>query len=524
MATFVARPSNGGLETPYRRIIFGMSMSDILQSIGLISGPWALPSSTERSFAAGNDVTCALNGVSLTLGSAAMQYYVCFLCFYFLCKLKYRMTDAAFFRKYERWAHILIVLYCMSFSVLGVSWGAYNPVIFRNFCFFATKPLGCRVFLGDQGDCDATLTRRVDVLTTFVVFVTFVSVAIGITVIMIMLTCYANKKTKMIIHNHTTSNKGTGTDTQEGTAVEGDLSSSEPAAECSQQETRAEGFKLETKTEGCQQETRAETDASRNGDLSSGTSPSPNSIATSFRREIMIQAALYVCVYALTNSPVFLNFIIIFILQVENTNAIYVSFTIFIFSFGGIFNIFVYTRPKVSVLCRKYPDLNKLHALWMVLKAGGELPQSLDVDHMRDVADRIQRRNNNGDSGNINDDAVEQSPSSTLDDGVMMPRRRAGEYDHNFGIRTRVQINSGAAVDGLSLSLEKDDVKHRIEEKWSYLEGGKDEVEEEMLHLNEANLRDFGLSFSGTDDQLSRFETFYDDSRFSMNTQDFDQR
>ena len=43
MAMSIAWFGNTGLSSPYRRIIFGLSISDIFQSFAFLSGPFAVP-------------------------------------------------------------------------------------------------------------------------------------------------------------------------------------------------------------------------------------------------------------------------------------------------------------------------------------------------------------------------------------------------------------------------------------------------------------------------------------------------
>eukprot|EP00553_Chaetoceros_curvisetus_P001335 CAMPEP_0204622506 /NCGR_PEP_ID=MMETSP0717-20131115/8152_1 /ASSEMBLY_ACC=CAM_ASM_000666 /TAXON_ID=230516 /ORGANISM="Chaetoceros curvisetus" /LENGTH=90 /DNA_ID=CAMNT_0051637237 /DNA_START=872 /DNA_END=1141 /DNA_ORIENTATION=- len=49
------------------------------------------------------------------------------------------------------------------------------------------------------------------------------------------------------------------------------------------------------------------------------------------------------------------------------------------FPLGGFLNILVYTRPKVASLRRTHPECSRIRGFWMVLHAGGEIPDEIDL-------------------------------------------------------------------------------------------------------------------------------------------------
>jgi len=87
-ALLVAWPDNdGGLSEPYRRILFGVSVSGAMQSFALTAGPWLVPSYIADSWGRGNDLTCSINGFIFAIGVGSMPMYKCFLSFYYLHNL-----------------------------------------------------------------------------------------------------------------------------------------------------------------------------------------------------------------------------------------------------------------------------------------------------------------------------------------------------------------------------------------------------------------------------------------------------
>lgn len=520
MAVFVAvaRPEPRGLRTPYRRIIFGISVSDILQSIALATGPWAVPSYIEHSFGIGNDATCAINGVSLTIGSTAMHYYVCLLCFYFLCKLKYRMTDQEFYRKYEVKAHVFIALLCFTCSTIGVAFGAYNTVLFRTCCFYATRSHGCR--FTDEA-CDVVGIKVVDAMNIVTVYITFFFNLIGICVIMFQLIRYANEATKNIDYDNEAAKNDEKVDTSSGAGMSQPRDEGDSHHEKDDIQLKAA---VDSETNSCSTRKAEEVESADTPNNSENKSSKIilQSLAASFRREIITQAALWVGVYALCYVPTMLSFIVVtFTISNVFTSSIIVAVAYFLFSIGGIFNIFVYTRPKVAELRRRRRELSRLRALWIVFKAGGELPP--DEPGSRS---KSQDQNQRGDDHDASKEMPKEIPvtpiksDSAYDNNVA--NRHAGDYYNDDSQRpsnNRIQIDSAVANDGLSISLDEEDVKYRKEENWSYVQGKNDSTTYNLDHLNEANLRDFGLSFSRNEyveraDHLG--ESFCDDSGFSV--------
>uniref|UniRef100_A0A7S3PYL0 Uncharacterized protein n=1 Tax=Chaetoceros debilis TaxID=122233 RepID=A0A7S3PYL0_9STRA len=165
VAIMVARKRNGGgegLSTPYRRLIFGLSVSDMMQSFALATGPWSTESTAAQApWGVGNRGTCSANGVFLTLGMGGVPIYVCCLSFYYVCKLKRQMTDEAFTNKYERKVHIFVALFLFVLICVSLAMDAYHSTPIGTFCHFAALPVGCRQAPEIYGECIPDQAARV---------------------------------------------------------------------------------------------------------------------------------------------------------------------------------------------------------------------------------------------------------------------------------------------------------------------------------------------------------------------------
>ncbi len=91
------------LVTPYRRIIFGLSVSDTCQSFDILAGPWLIQHNASYAlWGVGNKRTCQLDGFLYLLGLTAVPMYTVLLCVYYVFKLKNRMSNALFTQKIEK--------------------------------------------------------------------------------------------------------------------------------------------------------------------------------------------------------------------------------------------------------------------------------------------------------------------------------------------------------------------------------------------------------------------------------------
>lgn len=89
------RNSERGSTTTYQRLIFGLSMSDIFQSISFIVGPFIAPKGTYQSpWAIGTTGTCSFFGFFTFVGALGVPLYTLALSTYFLLRIKYKKTNS----------------------------------------------------------------------------------------------------------------------------------------------------------------------------------------------------------------------------------------------------------------------------------------------------------------------------------------------------------------------------------------------------------------------------------------------
>ncbi|GFH56498.1 hypothetical protein CTEN210_12974 [Chaetoceros tenuissimus] len=143
---------NDGLrQSPYSRIIFGLSFGDIMLSLGLVLGPFAAPKGTRgATWAIGNVASCEAIGFIMNMGISGVPFYVAFLAFYFDQRVRHKLSRQAFARKYETKLHILIWLYPIIGGIVAICLDFFNPGIRGNVCIMTNQPLKCKTNVHDK--------------------------------------------------------------------------------------------------------------------------------------------------------------------------------------------------------------------------------------------------------------------------------------------------------------------------------------------------------------------------------------
>lgn len=139
--------------------MIGLCAGDIVFSIVNILFPFFTPATTSRRlYAVGNNATCSAMGFFLIV-STASYWYQGFLSIYFVLKVNWRMTDSQFL-KYEKWMHLMAVLYPLGFAVVGLPLHAYGEY---------DMGVGCAAHGSDESELVSMFALG---LSNFIIFVT----------------------------------------------------------------------------------------------------------------------------------------------------------------------------------------------------------------------------------------------------------------------------------------------------------------------------------------------------------------
>ncbi len=122
-----------------------------------------MPRYIPNAWGVGNDTTCKIQGYMFVSGMQSIPMYTTFLCLYFVCKLKYRMTDEAFKKRFEYKGHAIINLLNISFSSAALGMNTIHTSSNRSFCQYAKSPYSCG--FNPNLDCDPMIAKRANLFS-----------------------------------------------------------------------------------------------------------------------------------------------------------------------------------------------------------------------------------------------------------------------------------------------------------------------------------------------------------------------
>ncbi|GFH50156.1 hypothetical protein CTEN210_06632 [Chaetoceros tenuissimus] len=299
--------------SPYRRIIFLISASDILHSLAFITGPFMAQKTNPQALWAVNvsNDECIVNGIFFTVGASTSLLYYATLCYFYYCKISKRMTDEQFTRTFELKIHIMIAVICIASACLGLAAKTYNTSPTGTFCAYSNTPTGCNQQPEIYGECDAKVKVYIPYFVCFRVIAQVFSIVVML-YSMIRLIHSVLKKDRMY----------------------GELPSNPSQDQLYKYNVRKQ-----------------------------------------LLRETMFQAIMYtgswlIC-QTVTMTMGFLYFIGV---SHENFPSVLQVVVFAFLPLNGAVNVFIYTRPAVRHVRRVDPSISRFRAFLMVLQAGGEAP------------------------------------------------------------------------------------------------------------------------------------------------------
>ncbi|GFH50204.1 hypothetical protein CTEN210_06680 [Chaetoceros tenuissimus] len=299
--------------SPYRRIIFLISVSDILYSLAFVTGPFMAQKTNPQARwgVSDSNAACKVNGLFFTVGASTSLLYYASLCYFYYCKISKRMTDEQFTRTFEKKIHIMIACICIANTCLSFAANTYNTYPTGTFCTNANTPAGCDQQPELYGECDPKVEAYIPYFTYFRILVTIFSVVVML---------YS-----MIRLVHSVLNKD---------RIYGEL----PADHTQEQLLKY-------------------------------------NLRKQLLRETMSQAIMYTVSWFICQSATIAVAVLIFtgVPHEKFPTVFQIYYSAFI-PLNSAFNVFIYTRPAVRHVRRMDPSISRFRAFCMVLKAGGEAP------------------------------------------------------------------------------------------------------------------------------------------------------
>ncbi|CAJ1947169.1 unnamed protein product [Cylindrotheca closterium] len=128
-------------KSAYRRLMFSISICDMISTCNIAVHPFLGPSDSIRAWVyfVGNDATCTVLG-AIGQFSWSTHLYTASLSYYFLLTVRYGMRDEVFARKLEPWIHAAIMMWSFSTASSGVVIDAYHESETSPNCWVSAKP------------------------------------------------------------------------------------------------------------------------------------------------------------------------------------------------------------------------------------------------------------------------------------------------------------------------------------------------------------------------------------------------
>ena len=302
--------SNVKLNSPYCRILFGLSLSDMLVSFAQTTSTFVAPSDSGTWGAMGNQATCTFQGIIGLLGTVSTPFYNLVLCIYYLCVVRYSMSDECFGRKVERHLHLFIILYSISIvTYIGARQIIRSNIEFSSWCYIGPYPSGC----DSNSNLECTSGSDFKMVTWVLNYGPCLMIFVAELAIMGLI-CYTVYQQDKIMARYSFRQQIQNRNEEDGT-----------------------------------------------------TTTTRTNVARSRRFiEVRKQAILYFVAVLLTYGGIMIKQAVDGIVGSSPFPLIVYSRSLY--TLQGLFNICVYMRPQVSTVRRQHPSLSLSKAIYMVLK------------------------------------------------------------------------------------------------------------------------------------------------------------
>jgi len=127
----------------YHRLILGLSVCDLVASIVIMVGTWAIPKEYVGTYMASGTIgTCTVVGIMNELGNMGAPIYNASLCIHYVLVILMGMSEEKIASKGIEWyLHIVPVTFAVVFATLGFIFKLYNGA--GSWCWFAPYPPNC---------------------------------------------------------------------------------------------------------------------------------------------------------------------------------------------------------------------------------------------------------------------------------------------------------------------------------------------------------------------------------------------
>ena len=115
----------------YHRIMIGMSLFDMIQSLAMAFTTLPMPSDMLyeqfHGLVGGNTSTCDFQAFAIIFGSLGSIMFNPLLCIYYLCSIRFKMPDERFKMRLEPIMYSIAIILSLILSSAGAHFGQFNP-------------------------------------------------------------------------------------------------------------------------------------------------------------------------------------------------------------------------------------------------------------------------------------------------------------------------------------------------------------------------------------------------------------
>ena len=451
---FTILRSKKKLSVPYRRIIFGICVLDVFQSLGSTSSIFLSPKELHiHRLSIGNVTTCDIQGLFLTIGAIGVPMYLCSLCTYYFCIIRLNMRKLTF-KKIEPYLHTVPILYSLFCGVFALTNKYINNA--GLVCYVAPDPITCDIIPEEKCTRGEGATQfRVNFLT-FPTMAIFVIVCTTMSVITHWVRKLETRRKKYSFPRSTQSSVQLGY--QSEASFDGGVE--DPHGRLSKKKGhQLLGLRIKNAIffwrSPSSSASNDEGSARNNIPAEASHSPLPTHSVSNRRRrshrttdrtrEIGTQAFLYIGSYVVSYGFVWAQQLYNVVLKKPTPLAISVLASIF-FPLQGFINMFVYCRPHIVSLQKDFPDeYNWFQAFVRVLKSGGDdplTPQERRLNSMHRVRSHHSFQTNNSSNNPIEMDNNSDFGSSHSLPGLELKDEMFGKRS-STSFRTDSESQSG---------------------------------------------------------------------------------
>ncbi len=144
---YIIHKLRNGLSTTYHRIMFGMSIMDIAESLMMVISTLPMPRDMVyhqfRALSIGNNMTCQAQAAVVNAAGMGTLAYNAALCFYYLCSISFRVSYEDISKYIEPVLHLFSIGWAIFLGTAGIVGRFYNPMPYQSWCSVATFPYWC---------------------------------------------------------------------------------------------------------------------------------------------------------------------------------------------------------------------------------------------------------------------------------------------------------------------------------------------------------------------------------------------